>query len=81
MTIPDDSLRISFYHMLHNEIIKNEGKKMAAMFTLMKNESASYRVQAVNYDDDMDTPDENTIEALVKTLNNDKNVDVRMAAT
>ena len=136
---PDDSLRINFYHMLHNEIKKNKGigtpglqreslpwynhiifkiaagfallicgtligiiffsrisnshqaqleqlrsevtnLKKAAMFTMLKEESSSYRIQALNYAEELDTPDENLIEVLVKTLNTDKNVNVRMAA-
>ena len=136
---PDDSLRINFYHMLHNEIKKNKGigtkgvqrellpwynhivfriaagfallicgtiigimiysgisnsqqaqleklksevttLKKAAMFTMLKEESSSNRIQALNYADELDTPDENVIEILVKTLNTDKNVNVRMAA-
>lgn len=54
--------------------------KKAAMFTMLKDESSSYRIQALNYADDLDTPDENVIQVLVKTLNHDKNVNVRMAA-
>ena len=140
MELPDDTLKINFYHMLHNEIRKNERNipaktqyagnawynfspyriaaaiallicgsflgilinshlqtsysanelkqlqsevldlKKTAMFTMLKEESSSDRIQAVNYVDGLDNPDENVIEALVKTLNNDKNVNVRMAA-
>ena len=54
--------------------------KKAAMFTMLRDESSSYRIQAVNYADEIETPDEKGIEALVKTLNHDKNVNVRMAA-
>ncbi len=54
--------------------------KKAAMFTMLKEESSSYRIQALNYAEELDTPDENLIEVLVKTLNTDKNVNVRMAA-
>jgi hypothetical protein len=137
---PDDSLRINFYHMLHNEIKKGEEKssiidhkhftpwynssvyrvaaglallicgtfigllirsglnnsyasnelsqlhseisdlKKATMFTMLKEESSSDRIQAVRYVEDLDKPDQNIIDALVKTLNTDKNVNVRMAA-
>jgi hypothetical protein len=140
MVKPEDSLRINFYHMLHNEIKKSErtnsipvqvlskpwhtqsfykiaagfallicgtflgitihsgllnsysaneikqlhsevtGLRKAAMFTMLKGESSSDRIQAVNYADDLEKPDENVIEVLVKTLNHDKNVNVRMAA-
>lgn len=140
MIKPDDSLKINFYHMLHNEIRKNEIRKndtnlikqikwydksvyriaagiallicgtflgilvnsginnsgqakelsqlksevnelrKTAMFTMLKDESSTYRIQAVNYADEMDYPDENIINALVETLNNDRNINVRMAA-
>jgi hypothetical protein len=62
---------------LHSEVIT---LKKAALFTMLRDESSSYRIQAVNYADDLDTPDENVIDVLVKTLNHDKNVNVRMAA-
>lgn len=140
MIKPDDSMRINFYHMLHNEIRKNEDRtsdpvpikqikwygksvyriaagiallicgtflgiifnsgknnsvqakeigklksevnelRKTAMVTMLKDESSSHRIQAVNYTDEMDSPDENIIDALVKTLNNDRNLNVRMAA-
>jgi hypothetical protein len=63
--------------LLHSEV--NSIKK-AAMFTMLKEESSSDRIQAVYYADELDNPDENVIEVLVKTLNNDKNINVRMAA-
>jgi HEAT repeat protein len=50
------------------------------MFTMLKEESSSYRIQAVNYADDMKNPDEKVIAVLLNTLNHDKNVNVRMAA-
>jgi hypothetical protein len=137
---PDESLRINFYHMLHNQIKKNEGDKetltskhpvawynltryriaaaiallicgtfigilfhagmnssnssnelkqlqsevyalkKAAMFTMLKDESSSDRIQAVGYAEDIENPDENVIGVLINTLNTDKNVNVRMAA-
>jgi hypothetical protein len=140
MVKPGDSMRINFYHMLHSEIKKVDGKneislkkpvipwynnskykiaagfailvcgtilgaiinsgmiksynsnqikqlhseltilKKSAMFTMLKEESSSDRIQAVNYADDFDNPDERVIEVLVNTLNHDKNVNVRMAA-
>ncbi len=140
MELPDDTLKINFYHMLHNEIKTIERKsavnfqnignewyslnryrvaaaiallicgtflgiliksqfldsyssselkqlhsevldlKKSAMFAMLKEESSSDRIQAVNYVEGLENPDENIIEALVKTLNNDKNLNVRMAA-
>lgn len=140
MVLPDDTLRINFYHMLHNEIKKTERNNPAKiqnggntwynlsryriaagvallicgtflgilihsqllnsysarelkqlqsevmnlrkteMFTMLKEESSSDRIQAVNYVDGLENPDKNIIEALIATLNKDKNVNVRMAA-
>jgi hypothetical protein len=140
MEKPDESMRINFYHMLHNEIRENDEKKAllnpkpsipwysqgryriaagiallicgtfiglfirtgsdkssasnelkqlqsevsdlkkATMFTMLKDESSSERIQAVSYAGDLDKADENVIDVLVKTLNNDKNINVRMAA-
>lgn len=54
--------------------------KKTAMFTLLKDESSSHRLLAVSYADEMEAPDDNIVEALIMTLNNDKNVNVRLAA-
>jgi hypothetical protein len=62
---------------LHSEI---SDLKKATMFTMLKEESSSDRIQAVRYVEDLDKPDQNVIDVLVKTLNNDKNINVRMAA-
>jgi hypothetical protein len=62
---------------LHSEI---SDLKKATMFSMLKEESSSDRIQAVRYVEDIDRPDQNVIEVLVNTLNNDKNVNVRMAA-
>jgi hypothetical protein len=73
---------ISNSHQAQLEQLKNEviTLKKTAMFTMLKEESSSYRLQALNYADELDAPDQNVIEVLVKTLNTDKNVNVRMAA-
>ena len=63
--------------LLHSEV---SDLKKTAMFTMLKEESSSDRIQAVRYVEDIDNPDANMIEVLIKTLNNDKNVNVRMAA-
>ena len=54
--------------------------KKSAMFTMLKEESSSDRIQAVGYAGELDTADENVINVLIETLNSDKNVNVRMAA-
>lgn len=78
---------------IHSEIIKSNNSselaqlhsevselKKTAMFTMLEDESSSNRIQAVSYADQLDKPDPNVVEVLVKTLNSDKNVNVRMAA-
>lgn len=62
--------------------LKNEVKDMkeALLFTLLKEESASQRLRAVSYTEDISNPDQTIINALVMTLNHDKNTNVRLAA-
>jgi len=62
---------------LHSEI---SDLKKATMFTMLKEESSSDRIQAVGYVNDLDNIDDNVLQVLIRTLNNDKNVNVRMAA-
>lgn len=50
------------------------------LFSLLDDESASQRLKAVSYAEEIANPDQKVIEALVSTLNNDKNVNVRLAA-
>jgi hypothetical protein len=54
--------------------------RKTAMFTMLKDGSPSNRLQAVDYATAIDSPDDDIINAIVKTLNNDRNVNVRMAA-
>lgn len=54
--------------------------KEVVMVTLLDNESASERLKAVSYTESMGQPDSKVIEALAHTLNEDNNVNVRLAA-
>jgi hypothetical protein len=54
--------------------------KKILMFTMLNEESPSQRIKAVNYAEEIPNPDHKVIEALVNTLNKDKNVNVRLAA-
>lgn len=54
--------------------------KEAMLFSLIDNESASQRIKAVSYAEEMLNPDQKVITVLVGTLNHDKNVNVRLAA-
>lgn len=138
MELPDESLRINFYHMLHGEMsrlnmenskpakiitfvpgisiiyklaaaialflagsltaalfINHSGKrnteltemkvemqnmKQLVMLNMLKEESPSQRIQAVSYTDELIEPDSEILDALASTLNNDRNVNVRIAA-
>ncbi|HEX2969152.1 MAG TPA: HEAT repeat domain-containing protein [Bacteroidales bacterium] len=54
--------------------------KRSAMFSMLKEESSSYRLQGVSYAEELGDKDDKVIEALFNLLNNDKNTNVRMAA-
>ena len=64
-------------HELQNDVTD---LRKAAMFSLLKEESSSYRIQGINYVEEMNYPDDNVIAALFRTLNNDKSSNVRLAA-
>lgn len=56
-----------------------EMKQMMAL-NLLENESASQRIKAVSFTEEISNPGMKTIKALINTLENDKNSNVRLAA-
>jgi hypothetical protein len=54
--------------------------KEVMMFTLLKEESASERIKAVNYTEEITHPDQKVLSALLNLLDHDKNVNVRLAS-
>lgn len=62
--------------------LKNEVNDMkeTLMFNLLTEESASERIKAVSYADDIKDPDSKIVTALINTMNEDKNLNVRLAA-
>jgi hypothetical protein len=54
--------------------------KQVLLFSLIGDESASQRIKAVSYAEEMSNPDQPVVDALMNTLNNDKNANVRLAA-
>ena len=54
--------------------------KEEVMLNMIDDESASQRIKAVSYSEDMPSPNQQVIDVLVNTLNKDKNVNVRLAA-
>lgn len=73
-TAPDKTTELA---NLQKEV---EEIKKTMLLTLLKEESASERIRAVNYADEFNKPDNVVIYALLNTLNKDKNVNVRLAA-
>jgi hypothetical protein len=72
-----DNAQTAQYNDLKKEV--REMKELV-MFTMLKEESPSQRIQAVNYADEIANPNQKVIMALINTLNHDKNVNVRLAA-
>ncbi len=62
--------------------LQREVKEMkeVLMVSMLDDESASQRLKAVSYVEDVPNPDQKVIGALVNTLNHDKNVNVRLAS-
>lgn len=60
-----------------NQINEVQHKMILAM---LRQESASSRLQAINYSHELDRVDNNLMEALFETLENDPSVNVRLAA-
>jgi hypothetical protein len=72
-----DSVRQSDFQVLENEL--NDMKELVIK-TMMKQESASERIQGVLTVNELKEPDEEILSALITTMNYDDNVNVRMAA-
>ncbi len=62
--------------------LRQEVKEMKeeVMLNMIDDESASQRIKAVSYSEEMPSPNQQVIDVLVNTLNQDKNVNVRLAA-
>ena len=62
--------------------LKSEVQEMreTLMFNMLTEESASERIKAVSYADEIKDPDNKIVSALITTMNEDKNVNVRLAA-
>jgi anti-sigma factor RsiW len=62
--------------------LKNEVKEMkeTLVFSGLTEASASERIKAVSYADEINQPGDKIVKALITTMNEDKNVNVRLAA-
>ena len=74
--IPDKQLRSQTSMMM--EEMQNMKKMMA--LTLFDQSNASDRLKAVSFTSELTKPDNRVLESLLKTLNNDANVNVRLAS-
>ncbi len=63
---------------MQNDIAKM--KQQMKAINLLKDESASQRIKAVNYTEEIQQPSDETIKALINTLETDNNSNVRLAA-
>lgn len=59
--------------------LKEDMRETKRIVSMLQNESASERIQAVNYSYNLSKPDDKVLEALIKTLNTDTNINVRTA--
>lgn len=57
-----------------------EGLRQTVALSLMEKPSASSRLQGVEWSSQIDKPDEELLNALLTTLNQDQNINVRLAA-
>ena len=76
-----DPATVALVKQLQTEIHNMQNQmKEKDMLSLIDDESASQRIKAVGYAEDMANPDQQVIDALFNSLNHDKNVNVRLAA-
>jgi hypothetical protein len=52
--------------------------RQTMLLTMLEQPSATDRLKAVTYTDELDEVDDKVIDALLQTLNNDPNVNVRL---
>ncbi len=70
---------------VYEQEIKGMSKELGEMrkmmvLSMIEGKQATDRIMAVNYVNDMDKADNKVIDALFKTLNNDENINVRLAS-
>jgi hypothetical protein len=66
--------------LLDNRLIAENDRNKILMYTLLNEESPGERIKAVNFVEDNAAPDTKVLHALIYVLNNDNNVNVRLAA-
>ncbi|MET0464703.1 MAG: HEAT repeat domain-containing protein [Chitinophagaceae bacterium] len=66
--------RIGHLELQYQEMMKER------TLAMLDNSSASKRIQAVSYSEEMEQPDEKVLKAIINRLHHDENVNVRLAA-
>ena len=74
----NDGINNSELLALQNEVTN---MKQVVMLSKLNQPSPSLRIQAVNYVDELASPDPRVLNALISTMNIDENSNVRLAAT
>ncbi|MCG2615637.1 HEAT repeat domain-containing protein [Terrimonas sp. NA20] len=66
--------RVSHLEQQYQEMVKER------TLAMLDNRSASKRIQAVSYSEEMEQPDEKVLQAIINRLHHDENANVRLAA-
>jgi hypothetical protein len=75
---PAKQAELSYNKQVDSLSLQMAEMKQMMMLSLLENPSASQRIQAVGYTDEIGTGNKKVIEALLTTLNEDPNVNVRL---
>ncbi len=75
-----DSQSVAYQQQIESLSSEMQEMKQMMMLSMLENPSASERIKAVSYADEMPKVDKKIIEALFITLNNDSNDNVRIMA-
>ncbi len=76
---PSGSGRSAYNNEIDSLSAQVSDLKQLMMLSLLQDQSASMRLQAVSYTEELNTVDQKVIDALLMTLNKDPNVNVRLA--
>ncbi len=76
-TMRNEALSTAKIDMLQSQV---DEIKRTAMYSMLKEESSSFRLQGVSYAEELGPRDDKVIGVLLNILNNDKSTNVRLAA-
>lgn len=79
MIRPSGNTQLSYNRQIDSLSSQVSELRQMMMLSLLQDQSASMRLQAVSYTEDLNSVDKKVIDALLVTLNKDPNVNVRLA--